>query len=105
MLPDDYGGWQLYLFYFYYTGFFHFGWLDGMYLRYGGSNYEDLNKTLYGTQIACLIGLESLLAICIIIGTYIYITRAKLKICSNSSINHWHAKCIKVFLYFCFAND
>lgn len=79
MLPDDYGGWQLYLFYFYYTGFFHFGWLDGMYLRYGGSNYEDLNKTLYGTQIACLIGLESLLAICIIIGTYIYITEPNLK--------------------------
>lgn len=79
MSPDDYGGWQLYLFYFYYTGFFHFGWLDGMYLRYGGSNYEDLDKNLYCTQLACLTGLESFFAICMIIVTYIYITEPNLK--------------------------
>ena len=40
----NYGYWQLYLFYVSYIGIFHFGWNDGIYLRYGGSNYNDLDK-------------------------------------------------------------
>ena len=35
----DYGTWQLFLFYFSYVGFLHFGWEDGIYLRYAGFNY------------------------------------------------------------------
>ncbi|MEH7250466.1 hypothetical protein V7114_27310, partial [Neobacillus niacini] len=30
---EDYGYWQLYLFYASFVGFLHFGWNDGIYLR------------------------------------------------------------------------
>ena len=40
---DDYGMWQLFLFYFSYLGFFHFGWEDGIYLRYAGKEFDELS--------------------------------------------------------------
>ena len=36
--PEEYGYWQLYVFYMSYVGLFHLGWCDGVYLRYGGRN-------------------------------------------------------------------
>ena len=39
---EEYGYWQLYLFYTSYIGFLHFGWNDGIYLRYGGKEYKKL---------------------------------------------------------------
>ena len=33
---EEYGYWQLYIFYLSYAGFVHLGWVDGIYLRYGG---------------------------------------------------------------------
>lgn len=47
---EEYGYWQLYLFYSSYVGFLHFGWNDGIYLRYGGKEYKDLNKKLFFSQ-------------------------------------------------------
>lgn len=41
---EAYGYLQLYIFYTGYIGFLHFGWADGLYLRYGGKYYEDLDK-------------------------------------------------------------
>ncbi|MGT2716201.1 hypothetical protein [Streptococcus respiraculi] len=67
----SYGYWQLYLFYVSYVGFFHLGWIDGIYLKYGGSHFEDLDKkqfysqfvmyTLFQTIIAFLIFLYGLI--------------------------------------------
>ena len=42
---DDYGYFQLYLFYTTYIGFLHLGWADGVLLRYGGAYYEILDKS------------------------------------------------------------
>ncbi len=64
----DYGYWQLYLFYTSYVGFFHFGLVDGIYLRIGGKNYEKLDRELYASQFAVLTVIE------IIIATIIAIT-------------------------------
>ena len=47
---EAYGYWQLYLFYSSYIGFLHFGWSDGIYLRFGGEKYNDLNKNLFFSQ-------------------------------------------------------
>lgn len=47
---EDYGFFQLYLFYSSYVGFFHFGWPDGMYLRYGGKDYQTINEGVIRTQ-------------------------------------------------------
>lgn len=46
---DDYGTWQLFLFYYSYIGFFAFGLEDGIYLRYAGKDFDKLDsKTMSG---------------------------------------------------------
>lgn len=55
MSMEDYGFWQLFMFYFSYVGFFHFGWIDGIYLRYGGQYYEELNKSVFSGQLLLLL--------------------------------------------------
>lgn len=62
----DYSYWQLYMFYLSYVGFFHLGWADGIYLRYGGMNYKELNKNKLRTQFWLLLILQ------VIIGIFIF---------------------------------
>lgn len=47
---EEYGYWQLYLFYSAYVGFLHFGWSDGIYLRYGGEEYSNIDKRIFSSQ-------------------------------------------------------
>lgn len=47
---EEFGYWQLFLFYSSYVGFFHFGLNDGIYLRYGGILYEELDYSIIGSQ-------------------------------------------------------
>lgn len=51
---EQYGYWQLYIFYVGFVGFFHFGHADGIYLRYGGKYYDDLDKSLLHSQLVLL---------------------------------------------------
>lgn len=60
---DDYGLWQLFLFYFSYLGFLHFGWEDGIYLRYAGKNYNDLDQKTFAGQFYGIIVLQIVLAV------------------------------------------
>lgn len=46
----QYGYWQLYVFYINYVGILHLGWLDGIYLRYGGKEYIELDKKHFYSQ-------------------------------------------------------
>lgn len=46
----EYGYYQLYIFYTSYVGLLHFGWCDGIYLRYGGESYSKLNKSKIAGQ-------------------------------------------------------
>ncbi|OUP49748.1 lipopolysaccharide biosynthesis protein [Lachnoclostridium sp. An181] len=66
----EYSYWQLYLFYSSYVGFFHLGWADGVYLKFGGKKYESLDKTYFNTQFWLLTFCEIILAI--IIGGWAY---------------------------------
>lgn len=59
---EAYGYWQLYLFYTAYIGLFHFGWNDGIYLRYGGKEYDQLDKNLFFSQYYMLIALQIILS-------------------------------------------
>lgn len=43
----EYGFWQLYIMYTSYSSFFHLGFPDGVYLRYGGKNYNSLENNLF----------------------------------------------------------
>lgn len=51
----EYGIWQLYLFYFSFCGFLPLGWLDGIYLRYGGRIFSKLNGNLLSLQFVIFI--------------------------------------------------
>lgn len=55
---EEFGYWQLYLFYVNYVGFFNFGLGDGIYLRYGGKYYDELDKSLMHSQICLLCAIE-----------------------------------------------
>jgi len=52
---EDYGYFQLYLFYSTYVGFLHFGWIDGIYLKTGGEKYKNLDKKVLFSQFYKLI--------------------------------------------------
>lgn len=41
---EQFGYWQLFIFYASYAGLFHFGLNDGVYLIYGGKNRDSINK-------------------------------------------------------------
>lgn len=60
---DDYGLWQLFLFYFSYLGFLHFGLEDGIYLRYAGKDYHELDQKTFAGQFYGIIILQIVLAI------------------------------------------
>lgn len=62
---EDYGYWQLYLFYSSYVGFLNFGWNDGIYLRYGGEDYNKLDKRLFFSQFYMVVLFQILIGIII----------------------------------------
>ncbi|RFU93641.1 hypothetical protein DYP60_13755 [Sphaerochaeta halotolerans] len=70
---EQYGYWQLYTFYVSYVGFFHFGWADGLYLRYGGKYYDELDKALMHSQYWLLTFLEIFICIGIALIAFFFI--------------------------------
>jgi len=70
---EEYGYWQLYLFYASYVGFMQFGWNDGIYLRYGGSEYNKLNKELFFSQFWMLTISQIIIASIIAISSLIFL--------------------------------
>ncbi|BCC14770.1 hypothetical protein [Bacillus cereus] len=70
---EEFSYWQLFLFYSGYSGFFHFGLNDGIYLREGGTSYEKLNKGLIGTQLRVSFLFHCGIAILITILTLLFI--------------------------------
>ena len=67
---EAYGYWQLYTFYASYVGFFQFGINDGIYLRYGGRRYEELDKQNFFSQFWILVLSQFFLACLIIFFSY-----------------------------------
>lgn len=47
---EQYGYFQLYIFYTGYIGFINFGWPEGLLLRYGGQSYNTLDRKSLKTQ-------------------------------------------------------
>ncbi|MCV3324655.1 oligosaccharide flippase family protein [Pediococcus ethanolidurans] len=76
----EYGYFQLYLFYTTYVGIFPFGWIDGIYLRYGGKNYEDLDKQLFHSQFIMYVVSQCLIAIGIILTVIFFVADPQKKI-------------------------
>lgn len=70
---EDYGYWQLYLFYSSYIGFLHFGWNDGIYLRIGGMEYDSLDKSLLFSQFIQLLLSQIFIGILVFVGSFLFI--------------------------------
>lgn len=68
---EEYGHWQLYMFYAAYVGFMHFGWNDGIYLRYGGEKYGNLEKKVFFSQFYMLCIFQLIMGTLIIFLAYI----------------------------------
>ncbi len=60
---EDYGMWQLFLFYISFAGCCHLGWIDGIYLRYAGYSIDKLNPEKYSGQYVGLMALESVIGV------------------------------------------
>lgn len=63
----DYGYFQLYVFYSSYVGFLHFGWADGIFIRYGGDYYEKLDKSKFAGQIRAYLVTQLLLSAIVVL--------------------------------------
>nr|WP_294493435.1 hypothetical protein [uncultured Anaerosporobacter sp.] len=62
---SQYAYYQLYVFYASYVGFLGFGWIEGIYLRYGGEYYSKIDKSLFSSQLRLFIFFEAILSIVI----------------------------------------
>lgn len=63
---QDYGFYKLFLLYISYVGIFHFGFLDGIYLHFAGSDYEELNKENFSMFTKFLFFFQLLIAFLVI---------------------------------------
>lgn len=68
----EYAFWQLYAFYMSYKGLFHLGWLDGIYLRYGGQKFEELNREQLHEQLLLFFFFECIVSVGIFLATYCF---------------------------------
>lgn len=48
---ENYSYVQLYIFYTSYVSYLHYGWVDGIRLRYGGIFYDNIDKSVFKSQI------------------------------------------------------
>ena len=59
----DYGYYKTFTLYATYVGLFHFGFIDGIYLKYGGKNIDELNKGTFRFYSVILFSLEIFISI------------------------------------------
>lgn len=60
---EDYGLWQLFLFYYSYVGFLAFGLEDGIYLRFAGYDLQRLDSKLFAGQYYLNVSFQILFAL------------------------------------------
>lgn len=70
---SEYGYFQLYLLLATYTLYFHFGWCDGIYLRYVGKDYNELDKKLFSSQFQGICILASILVSNFLFAIFVFI--------------------------------
>lgn len=71
---DQHSYWQLYVFYLSYIVILGLGWNDGIYLKLGGSKYNELNKPLLVSQFWLMAFVEVIFAIFFILLISIFVS-------------------------------
>lgn len=69
---DDYGYWQVYTLYTGYVGLTHFGFMDGLYLKLLGKNYDELDLKILKSHFITEIIFQTLISVLLCI--YIFLT-------------------------------
>ncbi|QCS53921.1 lipopolysaccharide biosynthesis protein [Priestia flexa] len=69
---EDYGYWQLYIFYASYISYMSLGLTDGAYLRYGGYEYKELNKSVFISQYWFLVAFDIIVNLSIVYICYLF---------------------------------
>ena len=64
---EQYGYWQLFLFYTSYVGLFHFGFIDGIYLRMGGEKYSEIDFNILGAELRVFTTTQIIISVIVII--------------------------------------
>jgi O-antigen/teichoic acid export membrane protein len=62
---------KTYTLYISYAGFFHLGYLDGMYLKYGGKKLADVNREEYGSDFGNVLFMESIAGVILAVLAFI----------------------------------
>ena len=62
---EGYGFYKLFILYVSYIGLFHFGFIDGIYLKFGGVSYESLDKKKFKSYTRFLLYLQFLVTLII----------------------------------------
>ncbi|MDR2655480.1 MAG: hypothetical protein LBC56_05315 [Oscillospiraceae bacterium] len=68
----DFGYWQLFIMYTNYVGLTHFGIMDGIYLRLGGSEYKDLNFPVLASQFWIMIIEQAALGVGVLVFALVF---------------------------------
>lgn len=75
---EEYGFWQLFIFYTGFIGFFLFGLSDGIYLKYGGRKFEELDKRIIKSQLVYGFFFQLIISLMIIVvGAFLNIDRQR----------------------------
>lgn len=82
---ENFGFWQLFLFYVSYAGFFHFGLTDGIYLTIGGKKVEELDKKELNNQFHILFYIQCCISIIVLITSKLYFSNEKTYILNISA--------------------
>lgn len=67
---EEYGYWQLFIFYASYVGFGHLGLNDGVYLINGGTKRCDIDKKSVNSQMVLSFSFQIIIALAILIMVY-----------------------------------
>lgn len=70
---EDFDFWQLFMFFLGYGGALHLGLNDGIYLRFGGKKYDELDHDLLGAQLRISVLKQALIGFVIILISSIFI--------------------------------
>lgn len=71
---EQFGYWQVFIFYVGYVGFFQFGFNDGIYIRYGSYDYEQLPKEKFRAYFRFLLIFQVVVASILILTSVLFIT-------------------------------
>lgn len=69
----DYGYYKTYTLYATYVGMFHFGIIDGIYLKYGGCEFSSLDRNKFKFYSKVFMVIETSISLCFYILSYIYL--------------------------------